>query len=137
MIRDTKLIIYTDGGARGNPGPAACGVVVYDSKKKLLKKIGRFLGEKTNNEAEYEGIIAGLGEARKMQAREIEFFADSELVAHQLNSIYKVKEPRMQALLLRVRNLEIHFKKVKYHHIPREKNKLADKLVNEAIDKYV
>ncbi|MBI4050375.1 MAG: ribonuclease HI family protein [Candidatus Doudnabacteria bacterium] len=134
-IKDNKLIIFTDGGARGNPGPAAYGVVIYDSKRKLLKKLGKYLGERTNNEAEYEGVIAGLEAARKMGAKEIEFYLDSQLVVRQLKGIYKVKEPRLQALLLKVRNLETHFKTVKCHHIPREKNKLADKLVNQSIEK--
>lgn len=135
MIPNSKLIIFTDGGARGNPGPAALGVVVYDEKGTLIKKIGRFLGEKTNNEAEYEAVIAALEEAGEMGAKRVEINLDSELVGRQLSSIYKVKNGRMQALALKVRNLETAFKKVVYKTIPRGQNALADELVNEAIDK--
>lgn len=129
------LKIFTDGGARGNPGPAALGVVIYDEKGKTIKKFGRFLGERTNNQAEYEAVIEALRTAAKMGARHLEINLDSELVARQLNSIYKVKNGRMQALALAVRNLEAQFEKVTYKTIPREKNLRADKLVNEAIDK--
>ncbi|MDP3994056.1 MAG: ribonuclease HI family protein [bacterium] len=134
-MENKKIIIYTDGGARGNPGPAAYGIVVYNSEGKIIKRIGKFLGERTNNEAEYEGVIAALEEAAKLAARYVDFYLDSELVVRQLNNIYRAKNQRMQGLLLRVRNLETKFKKITYTHVPREKNKLADKLVNEAIDK--
>jgi|SRR3989338_392290 len=130
-----KLLIYTDGGARGNPGPAGLGVAIHNEHGKLIKKFGRYLGEKTNNEAEYEAIIAALEEALKLGADEVEMRMDSELAMRQLNSIYKVKNHRMQALVLKVRNLETKFKKVSFKHIPRGQNKLADEMVNEAIDK--
>jgi ribonuclease HI len=135
MIRDSKLIIFTDGGARGNPGPAALGVVIYDSAGKIIKKFGKFLGERTNNEAEYEAVISGLESAKNLGAAQIEFNLDSNLLVRQLNNIYRVKNHRMQELVLRVRNLEAGFKKIKYRHVPREKNQLADELVNKAIDK--
>ncbi|MDZ4244185.1 MAG: ribonuclease HI family protein [Candidatus Doudnabacteria bacterium] len=134
-MENKKIIIYTDGGARGNPGPAAYGIAVYNSEGKIIKRIGKFLGERTNNEAEYEGVIAALEEAAKLAARYADFYLDSELVVRQLNNIYRVKNQRMQGFILRVRNLETKFKKITYTHVPREKNKLADKLVNEAIDK--
>lgn len=141
-----KLVIYTDGGARGNPGPAGIGVVIYfptlparpaggeGEGKGGVKKFSKFLGPRTNNEAEYEAVIAALEEAVDLGADEIELRLDSELVARQLKNIYKTKNHRMQALVLRVRNLETRFKNVSYQNIPREKNELADKLVNEAID---
>lgn len=135
MKEFNKLIIYTDGGARGNPGPAALGVAIYDAAGKLIKKFGKYLSEKTNNEAEYEAIVAALEEALKLEAEEVEMRMDSELAMRQLNSIYKVKNHRMQALVLKVRNLETKFKKVTFSHIPRERNKLADEMVNDAIDK--
>jgi len=144
-----KLIIYTDGGARGNPGPAGIGVAVFSPppgreggdeegvrRGRLLRKYTKFLGERTNNEAEYEGVIAALEIAQEMGASEVEVRLDSELVARQLRGIYRAKNHRMQEMVLRVRNLETKFKKVSYKNIPREKNTAADKLVNEAIDKH-
>ncbi|TSA46653.1 reverse transcriptase-like protein [bacterium] len=133
MIHNS-LTIFTDGGARGNPGPAALGVVIYNSEGKILKKYGKYLGEKTNNEAEYEAVISALESAVALGAETIYFRLDSELVVRQLSGIYKVKNPRMQALIIRARNLETEFKKINYSHIPREKNQLADELVNAAID---
>lgn len=134
MSPETKLTIYTDGGARGNPGPAAYGVVIYDAKGKIIKKYGKYLGEKTNNEAEYEGIIAALEAAAELKADYVELRMDSQLAMRQLSGIYKIKNHRMQALVLKVRNLETEFKKVSFKHIPREQNKLADALANAAID---
>ena len=137
MTPHSKLTIFTDGGARGNPGPAALGVVIYDEKGKIIKKIGRYLGEKTNNEAEYEAVIEALKLAADLGAKLVVVNLDSELVGRQLNSIYKIKNSRMQELAVKVRNLEAAFKKVVYKTIPREKNVLADSLVNEAIDKNI
>jgi len=130
-----KLKIYTDGGARGNPGPAGLGAVIYDSAGKVIKKIGEYLGEKTNNEAEYEAVLRALTEAKALGAKEVEVVLDSELVARQLNNIYRAKNHRMLELLLKVRALEAGFKKTTYRHVPREENAVADSLVNEAIDK--
>lgn len=129
-----KLVICTDGGARGNPGRAGIGIAIYENGR-LIGSIGRYIGVKTNNEAEYEALIAGLEEALKIKAQEAELRLDSELAVRQLNSIYRVKNRRMQELVLRVRNLEQKFQKVTYRNIPREKNRLADQLVNKAIDK--
>lgn len=134
MQKYDKLIINTDGGARGNPGPAAIGVVIADENGKILKKYSKFLGEKTNNEAEYEAIIAALELAQRMGAEAVIVNLDSELAARQLNNIYRTRDKRMQEFLLRVRNLETNFKKVNYRHVPRQKNKLADQLVNECLD---
>ena len=128
--------MYTDGGSRNNPGPAAIGVY-FES---LHKQFGHYIGEKTNNEAEYEAVIFGLKKIKHLlsreRAREIEVvcFLDSEFAAKQLNHEYKVKEKNIQNLFLEVWNLTIDFKSVEFHHIPREKNKIADKLVNQALD---
>lgn len=135
VTRIKKLIIYSDGGARGNPGPAALGVVIFDENGKLIKKYGKYLGEKTNNEAEYEAVISALESAAELCAERIEFKMDSQLLARQLNNIYKVKNNRMQGLVIKVHNLETKFKKVTYKYIPREKNQLADNLVNKEIDR--
>ena len=134
-MENKTIVIYTDGGARGNPGPAAYGIVIYDQGGKIIKRIGKFLGERTNNEAEYEGVIAALEEAAKLAGHYVDLRLDSELVVRQLNNIYRAKNQRMQGFILRVRNLETKLKKVTYTHVPREKNQFADKLVNETIDK--
>lgn len=134
MIHNSKFIIYTDGGARGNPGPAAAGVVIYDAGGKIKRKQAKFLGKRTNNEAEYEAVILALGLAGKLGASILEFSLDSELVVRQLTGLYRVRKYELKALLLQLRVLEQNFSRVSYRHIPREKNKLADELVNECLD---
>lgn len=129
-----KLVLYTDGGARHNPGPAGIGFVIYDENKKLLKKQGKYIGEATNNQAEYQALIAGLEQAKKMKADEVDCYLDSELLVKQLNHEYKIKDHGLGPLFIKVWNLSQSFKKIKFHHVPREKNKEADKLVNEALD---
>lgn len=129
-----KIKIYTDGGARGNPGPAGCGVVIYDSQNKKIKEINKFIGKATNNQAEYNALILGLQKAKELKAEEVECFLDSQLVVEQLNHNYKIKNPDLGFLFIKVWNLSQFFKKISFFHIPREKNKEADKLVNEAID---
>jgi ribonuclease HI len=131
-----KLQIFTDGGARGNPGPAGIGAVIW-SGNNLVGRHRKFIGETTNNQAEYQAVILGLEEARKSGAGEVEVFLDSELVVKQLNREYKVKDKDLAPLFVKVWNLSLGFKKITFHHIPREKNKEADKLVNEAIDKFI
>ena len=130
-----KLTIYTDGGARGNPGPAAIGVVIYGPGENPIKQRGKYIGNATNNQAEYKALIEGLAEAHLQGASEVACFLDSELVVRQLNGQYKVKEPELQNLITEVFRLSNKFIKVKFEHVGREKNKLADKLVNEALDK--
>lgn len=140
------LIIYTDGGARGNPGPAGIGVAIYRLEHeawsmkpglrglKLVEKFGRYIGETTNNQAEYRAILAALERAAELKAREVDMFMDSELAVRQLNRQYKVRNAALAALFVKIWNEAIHFKQVRFHHIPREQNKVADKMVNEAID---
>jgi ribonuclease HI len=130
-----KFIIYTDGGARGNPGPAGVGVVVYDAKKKIVGRYHKYLGEATNNQAEYQAVVLALERAKTLGVEEIDFFLDSELVVSQLKMDYRVKDKELGSLFVKVWNLAQGFKKITYRHIPREENKEADRLVNEAIDK--
>jgi len=131
-----KIIMYTDGGSRNNPGPAAIGVYI----ETLDKKYGEYIGIKTNNEAEYAALIFGLKKIKsligktKAQDAEIECRLDSELVVKQLNHEYKLKEKHIQDFFLEIWNLMLDFKSVAFYHILREKNKLADKLVNVALD---
>jgi ribonuclease HI len=129
-----KLQIYTDGGARGNPGPAGIGVVIWDGNN-LVGRYKKFIGQATNNQAEYQAVIFGLEQAKKIGASEVEVFLDSELVVRQLNREYKVKDKDLAPLFIKVWNLSLGFKRITFNYIPREKNREADKLVNEAIDK--
>jgi ribonuclease HI len=128
--------MYTDGGSRNNPGPAAIGVWIPT----LEKKYGEYIGEKTNNEAEYEALIFGLKKIKsligkeKAKKTEIKCFADSELMVKQLNHEYKLKENNIRNNFIAIWNLMLDFQKVSFHHIIREENKIADKLVNEALD---
>ena len=130
-----KLTIFTDGGARGNPGPGGIGAVIYDENKKKIAEISEFLGHSTNNQAEYKAVIAAMKKAKELKAEILEFFLDSELVVKQLKREYKVKNPDLAPLFLQIYNLEMNFKKVSFHHVPRERNKEADALANEAMDK--
>ena len=132
---DKKLVIYTDGGARGNPGPAAIGAVVGS------KKYGEYIGETTNNVAEYKALVFALKKAKallgKAKAKETGVFCymDSELLMKQLTGQYKIENEDLQPLWLEIWNLKLDFKSVEFHHIPREKNKEADRMVNEALDR--
>lgn len=127
-----KVTIFTDGGARGNPGPAGIGAVIkYDNQVLKLKK---YIGHATNNQAEYQAVILGLEKAKELKADEVDVFLDSELVQQQLSGNYKVKNQDLGVLFVKVWNIAQSFKKIKYLHIYREENKLADKLVNQAID---
>ncbi|MFA5021593.1 MAG: ribonuclease HI family protein [Patescibacteria group bacterium] len=127
-----KVTIHTDGGARGNPGPAGIGVVLKHDDQILTFK--KYIGVATNNQAEYQAVILGLEKAKELGAQEVDVFLDSELVQQQLSQKYKVKNQDLATLFVKVWNLALGFKKIKYTHIYRTDNKLADRLVNEAID---
>jgi len=135
-----KYILYTDGGSRGNPGPAAIGVVVCNEKGEILKRYGESLGEATNNEAEYQALIFGLKKLKQVFGKEamkkshLEVRMDSELIVKQIDHQYKIAEPNLQKLFLQVWNLMLDFSQIKFVAIAREQNKEADKLVNEALD---
>lgn len=131
-----KIIIYSDGGARGNPGPAGIGVVLYDKEKNKIEEISEFLGKTTNNQAEYKALLSGIKRAKELKAEELECYLDSELVVKQLNREYRVKNQDLAPLFLEICNLSLSFKKINYFHVPRELNKEADRLANEAMDKY-
>ncbi len=136
-----KIIIYTDGGSRGNPGPSAIGVVFCNEKGDIIKKCSEVLQkEATNNEAEYQAVIFALRKFKALFGKKLAFQSepeirtDSELLVRQLNGQYKVLEPKIQFLFLTLWNLKIDFKKIKFKLIPRSQNKMADSLVNEALD---
>ena len=141
MSKSEKIIVYTDGGSRGNPGPAAVGVVVLNESGQKLKEYGAKLEEiSTNNEAEYEAVIFGLKKLKQLFGKEktknlkVEFRVDSELIASQLSGEYKVSEERMQLLFMKVWNLKFDFGKITFKSIPRVQNRRADELVNQALD---
>lgn len=125
--------LFTDGGARGNPGPAAVGGVLYQGDK-LLADFSKYIGETTNNVAEYQALIDGLELAIKNQVTELDCYLDSKLVVEQVNKNWKIKEAHLQKLFVKVWNLSLKFKKVTFSHVRREQNKEADALVNKALD---
>ncbi len=129
-----KLLLYTDGGSRNNPGPAATGFVLQDDQDQVLKKGGSFLGRATNNEAEYQALIEGLRAAKKFSPDYLVCFLDSLLVVNQLTGVFKIKEARLRELVFEIKTLEKNFESIRYEHIPREKNKEADAIVNQILD---
>jgi len=129
-----RYIVYTDGAARGNPGPAAIGIVVQDESGHTVYESSRTLGVHTNNEAEYMAIIAALQYLREVRAKEADFYLDSELVVRQLNGRYKVKEPRLQSLHGQATMLLNAVPSHTIRHVPRKENARADALANEALD---
>lgn len=131
-----KVIIEADGGSRGNPGPAGFGCVVWaDDHSTLLAEHGQFIGVTTNNVAEYRGLIAGLEQARRLGAEEVAVRMDSKLVVEQMSGRWKVKHPAMAELHQQARDLASTFGSVRFAWIPREQNKYADRLANEAMDR--
>ncbi len=138
-----KIIIYTDGGSRGNPGSAGGGIVFCNEKGEIIKKYAEYFGNNlTNNEAEYEAVIFAMKKFKALfgkklaQSTEIELRSDSELLVKQLNGEYKILEPKIQQLFIQVWNLRLDFKKIKFKLISRNKNTDADKLANEALDSH-
>lgn len=132
-----KLFVYADGGARGNPGPAATGVVIKNEKGETMESYGEYLGKQTNNFAEYSATISGLKKAHKLGADEVECILDSKLVVEQLNGNWKVKEPTLQKLFVIAWNEAQKFKKTSFRHTRRENNKEADAEVNKVLDAHI
>lgn len=143
FMKKEKIIIYTDGGARGNPGPAGIGAVIIGIEGKILKEVSKYLGEQTNNFAEYEAVIEGLKVLKKILGQKIKDFdievkMDSQLVARQLSGEYQIKEETLFSQFIKIHNMQVKdFPKIKFTYIPREENKLADKLANKAMDERV
>lgn len=128
------LFLYTDGGSRGNPGPSATGIVIKNEDGDVLANYGEYLGEQTNNYAEYMAAISALKKAKELGAKEVELIVDSKLVCEQLNRNWKVKHPNIQPLFVKAWNAMQEFKKVKIKHTLREGNKEADAVVNNILD---
>jgi ribonuclease HI len=126
--------LFTDGGARGNPGPAAIGVVLYDAHDQELACLKKYIGETTNNQAEYQALVAGLELALSRQISSIHCYLDSELVVKQIQGLYRVKEPSLKPLADEVKRLRSNFSAFAISHVARKYNARADALVNEALD---
>jgi ribonuclease HI len=134
------IIIHTDGGSRGNPGPAAIGVVIRDTDGRVMKSFGKAIGIATNNEAEYQAIVAALQKAKsliggkKSKETAVDMRMDSQLAARQLAGKYKIEEERLWPHFIKIWNLKTDFACVSFTHVPREENKDADRMVNQALD---
>lgn len=134
--------IYTDGGSRGNPGPAGAGAVVYDANNTVVAEVSEFLGEQTNNYAEYEAVYLGLTALKKIVSKAqrkqtpVEVRLDSQLIARQLSNEYQIKEAGLFGQYIKVHNLLVSdFPRTTFVHVPREENKEADALANRAMDR--
>jgi ribonuclease HI len=132
--RTKKVVAYSDGASRGNPGPAAIGIQLLAADGSELWSEGRCIGRATNNVAEYHGAIAALEKARELGIEELELRMDSELVVKQLLGLYRVKEPSLQDLKSRVDRLRTSFRAIRFRHVRREENRDTDRLANAALD---
>jgi len=133
-----KVVVFTDGGSRGNPGPAGAGWAIFDESGSELKRNSKFLGKQTNNWAEYEAVYLALKKAKALglSGEKIEMRLDSNLVVEQLSGNWQVKEKTLWPQYMKIKNILVKdFKDISFVHIPREKNKEADALANEAMDK--
>ncbi len=130
-----SVVAYSDGASRGNPGPASFGAVVYDEAGAELRAISQALGIATNNQAEYRGAIAALEAALDLGASALELRMDSELIVRQLEGRYRVRNPKLRPLYEQLVELRGRFRRFAVRHVPREKNRVADRLANEALDR--
>ncbi|MBE3590083.1 MAG: ribonuclease HI family protein [Firmicutes bacterium] len=130
-----SLILHTDGAARGNPGPAGIGVLILDEHGRTLERIAEPIGETTNNVAEYRALLRGLRRARELGAERVRVFSDSELMVRQLSGAYRVKQEHLRALHEEALRLARAFAAFDIVHVPRERNREADRLANEGIDR--
>jgi ribonuclease HI len=134
-VPDGKVVrVFSDGAARGNPGPAGAGAVLTDTSGKVLARLGRYLGRQTNNVAEYQGLLLGLQHAQELGYRSVEVRADSQLLIRQLKGEYAVRHAGLKPLHAEALRLLRGFDKVDLKHVPREENGLADEMSNRAID---
>lgn len=132
-----KVVAFCDGGARGNPGPAGIGVTIRSSRGDVLAEISEAIGHATNNVAEYTAALRALQRSSELGADEVDVVSDSKLLVEQLSGRYRVKNPTLQRLHAEVRGAARPFKTVSYRHVPRERNRRADELVNQAIDAWL
>jgi ribonuclease HI len=133
IIMAERVKVNCDGGSRGNPGPSAYGVVIAANDGQIIEEFGAYLGEQTNNYAEYSGVVAALEKLKDLNIFEADFYLDSELIVKQLNGVYKVKNPGMIELNSQVKELSKGMD-LSFTHVYRKDNKLADAIVNEVLD---
>lgn len=131
---DDAIVIYSDGGSRGNPGPSAAGYVVLNNKQEVIAEGGEYLGITTNNQAEYQGVRIGLEKARELGYKKVDFKVDSMLVVNQMKGHYKIKNRELWPIHERIRTLMTHFDRVTFTHVNRQFNQLADGMVNKTLD---
>ncbi len=131
-----NILIYTDGGSRGNPGPSGAGAVLYDKEtNEVLAEISEYLGKQTNNVAEYTALLLALQKAKELEAERVHCRLDSELIVKQMSGEYRVKNEHLAKLFVQIWNLRQQFVDVTFEHVRREKNKVADQLANDAMDR--
>jgi len=128
--KNSTIEIFTDGGSRGNPGPAAISFIIYDNNKEKLEQQSKYIGEQTNNYAEYLAILEALINSKKYNPEEVIVYTDSSLAYNQINGYWKIKDECIKTMALKIRQEAAAFKQFKIFHITRDKNKEADKLVN-------
>jgi len=135
-MKRVKIFLYTDGASRGNPGPGAIAVIIFDENGDLVEKYGEYIGRATNNEAEYRALIKGLELVKRYCAKEVRCFSDSEVLVRQLNGTYKIKKSHLFDLFQKVKSLEKGFEKISYENVRRtDPNiEIADKMVNQILD---
>jgi ribonuclease HI len=131
---DNEWLVMVDGAARGNPGHAGCGAVILDGNGTVVKELSRYLGHTTNNVAEYEALLMGLEALTQLGKKRIRVQSDSQLLVRQLNGEYRVKDEKLKVLFQRAVTLLRQFEDYRILHVPRELNKLADRLANKGID---
>ncbi|MCX7918443.1 MAG: ribonuclease HI family protein [bacterium] len=129
-----SAILYIDGASRGNPGDAGIGILLTDTQGNELGRMAKYIGKTTNNVAEYTALIEGLQLAQTLGIEELQIISDSELLVRQLSGKYNIKQPHLKQLYHQVKQLSTQFRKTTVNHVPREKNRDADRLANEAID---
>lgn len=130
-----KVIIYTDGASRGNPGPSALGIVIMDTTGQVVAEISEPLGRQTNNYAEYQAVLRALQLAREQGVKEVVLRSDSQLMVKQMIGEYQIKAPGLRPLYNSCQAEVKYFTNVNFEHVPREQNKLADSLANQALDR--
>lgn len=134
ITSEAAVTIYSDGGSRGNPGPSASGFVILNNKQEIVEQGGEYLGITTNSQAEYHGVRLGLERALELDYKRIDFRVDSMLVVNQMNGIYKIKNRELWPIYQRIKDLVTRFDSVRFSHVKREFNQLADGMVNKTLD---
>jgi ribonuclease HI len=132
---DRVIKVFIDGASRGNPGPSGIGILVLDGDENEIKKISEKISDTTNNVAEYKALLRAIVECQRMGFSSVRFFTDSQLLARQINGIYKIKDEKLKPLYVKIRGKLLGFKNWEVIHIPREENRIADRLANNSFKK--